>query len=260
MARARKGAERGAAAGRPSGRAAGKPSAKKAAAKEPSAKESGGGGARSGAGPGPKPESKNPKPTFESVWAMLGEVAKAQRRTEEARLEGERALKESQLKTEKALRRLEKSLDKAAGDFRRKWGEFMENLVGGDLEGLLRARGIPVADVATRVTWTGDDGIKKAEYDLVARDGDVVVVVEVKTTLTKDDVKAFLAKLALFKGRFPAYRGRRILGGVAFLGTGGGEGVAEFAEESGLFAIRSPGGGPGLAVVENGPGFAPREF
>ena len=169
-------------------------------------------------------------------------------------------MRKAQLKTEKALQELKASLDKAAGDFRRKWGEFMENLVGGDLEGLLRGRGIPAAEVKTRVTWTGDDGVKKAEYDLVALGGDAAVVVEVKTTLTKDNVTKFLAKLALFRGRFAAYRGLRILGGVAFLGTGGGGGVAEFAEEAGLFAIRSPGGGPGLAVVRNKPGFTPREF
>ena len=36
------------------------------------------------------------------------------------------------------------NLDKASGDFTRKWGAFMEKLVKGQLVDLLRKKGIPV--------------------------------------------------------------------------------------------------------------------
>ncbi|MEA3642456.1 MAG: hypothetical protein VBE63_21295 [Lamprobacter sp.] len=74
----------------------------------------------------------------------------------------------------------------------------MESLVEGDLVNLLRARGIAITDTSTRLKGQRADG-GNYEFDILAHNGEELVVVEVKTTLRPKDVKAFLRKLDQFK-------------------------------------------------------------
>ena len=210
---------------------------------------------------------------------MLEMRRKTEEAVKEARLRAEAAMKEERLKTEMSLRRLqeaqlrtETTVHKASGDFSRKWGEFMENLVGGDLRGVLAGLGIRAGRVLRRRIVLRKSKGTEAEYDLVAEAGGLVVAVEVKTTLKKKHVRDFLKALSRFRERFPEYGGKRVLGAVAFLATDAArdadvhppgflaDPAVAPALEAGLFVIRSPGGGPGLAVVENPEGFEPREF
>ena len=244
------------------------------------------------------------KPTFESVWAAIDrlveaqkKVAEAQEKAAEARRKSEEktaevmreerrkteaaqrrteaafeSLAESQKETKERMRELTKDLHKTDGNFNNKWGRFMENLVEGDFLAVLKERGFGVRSVTPRMKSIDEHRQTKAEYDLVARDGDAVVVAEVKTTLGDRDVAKFLEKLARFKKHFSEFQGWRVLGAVAFLAVADkGSPVAKGdppesgeadkrAQRAGLFAIRSPGGAPGLAVVENPPDFTPREF
>ena len=196
-----------------------------------------------------------------------------------ARLETEEAVKAARLETTESLRRLQEAqlktqeqLDRADGNFNRKWGEFMENLVGGDLKGALAGLGIRAGRVVRRRIVLRRSGKTDAEYDLVAEAGDTVVAVEVKTTLEREDVEEFLKALSRFRERFPEYEGKKVLGAVAFLATDAArdadvhppgflaDPAVRPALEAGLFVIRSPGGGPGPAVAENPGGFVPREF
>ena len=196
----------------------------------------------------------------------MKEVHEAQKKTEAAQQKTEAAQQKTeaaQQKTEESLQRLEKSLNKAAGEFNNRWGEFMENLVRGDLVKLFRGRGIDVVTVSPRVTALASDGhTRKAEYDLVAVNGEEVVVVEVKTTLLVKDVKAFLKKLKEFKTHFPAYEKHTIYGGVAHLGTGKREeeDSAGLARERGLFVIQAPGGESEVSIMTNPPDFEPETF
>ena len=160
--------------------------------------------------------------TYEEVLASFKELANAQRLTEKARREGEKerregekalreslresqqktekALRESQQKTEKALRELSKSLKEsnreltknlnaANGNFNNKWGNFLENLVKGDLVKLLSKRNIKVDMVRSRLVASDSTGKEVGEFDLVAMNGKEIVTVEVKTALTKEKVE-----------------------------------------------------------------------
>ena len=149
------------------------------------------------------------------------------------------------------------------GLFNDRWGQFMENLVEGDMLKLMRGKGIDVKEVHSHVlALKGDGHTRLAEYDLVAYNGDELVVAEVKTTLFGKDVVDFIAKLKKFKEYFPYYKRHKIYGAVAYMGEAREEKgkVARQAGEQGLFVIKSPEGSPGLAVVTNAEGFLPREF
>ena len=209
----------------------------------------------------------------------LGEAqqktAIAQQKTEAAQQKTEAAQQKTeaaQQKTQQALDRLaaehektEKVLRKAIGNINDRWGQFMENLVKEDLLNLMQEKGIAVHELHPNVEAMSRGEKKRtclAEFDLLAVNGDELVVVETKTTLFTKDVVAFVEKLKKFKSYFPLYKNHRVYGAVAFMGEGRTDKgkAAVRAEEAGLFVIKSPEGAPGMAILANAEGFQPRQF
>ena len=222
------------------------------------------------------------KATFEEAWGAIKALAEAQKRTEDVQQQTEAALKETQAsvrETQKAQRKTEKflvelggNLDKANGNFNNKWGSFLENFVSGNLVDLLRDRGIKVRRINKNVLVYRKDGSIKAEYDLVALNGTEAVVIEVKTTLSGEDVKKFLGKLKDFRENCPKLAwNRAIYGGIAYLGIADDsrkqeiQEVAkispnEYAKREGLFLIQSPGGDAKVSIIVNEKNFRPKAF
>ncbi|MBF0157491.1 MAG: hypothetical protein HQL57_09940 [Magnetococcales bacterium] len=91
------------------------------------------------------------------------------------------------------------------------------------------------------------------EIDLLVVNTEVVVLVEVKSRLTEDDVREHLTRLAEFKDFFREYADKRIMGAVA--GIVIGESVERFAVNEGLFVMVQSGESMQFA---NDPEFQPR--
>ena len=214
--------------------------------------------------------------TAEEVWATiraLGEAQKkteealraSQQRTEESRQKTEESLRDlhrTQQKTEEGLQELRASLNEASGNFNRKWGQFLENLVKGDLLKLLVARGVRVDRITPRLVAEFPRKRLVAEYDLVATNGQEAVVVEVKSTATVEKIDKFLKKLKAFREYFPEYGKKTIYGGIGYLCEPENDQreAAKYAEERGLFVILSPGGESSVTVLANAPDFKPTPF
>ena len=179
---------------------------------------------------------KRPKPaTPEEVWATLYKVSKGQEETD-------RQLKE----TGKHLKRLEKL-------FEDQWGKLMEALVKGDLIKLLNERKIEVQGIAREHSRIQNG--KEFEFDIIAINGNTVVVVEVKTTLRPQDVENFVKKLKVFKSIFEEYKNKKIYGAVAYLKANSG--ANKNSERKGLFVIRATGSS---ASITNKKEFRAKEF
>ena len=136
--------------------------------------------------------------TPEEVWSFLRTSSeKSARETEELRKlmkETDRRMKETgrQMKeTDRQMKETDRRLKKLDRLFNSQWSKLMESLVEGDLVGLLQAQGIAVERTCTNVKG-GRDGCHY-EFDILAVNGEEVVVVEVKTTLRAEDVTQFLA-------------------------------------------------------------------
>ncbi|MDE0513505.1 MAG: hypothetical protein OXI88_17180 [Gammaproteobacteria bacterium] len=173
--------------------------------------------------------------TFETVWASLQELSESQKETD-------RQMKE----TDRRLKKLDQL-------FTSQWGALIESLVEGDLVNLLQSRNIPVQRIHPRPYGrrNGED----YEFDILAVNGEQVVVVEVKTTLRPEDVNHFLRKLVKFTYYEPEYNGKTIYGAVAYLKTS--ESAPVHAERQGLFVIRATGDS---ASIVNDEQFHPRAF
>ncbi len=85
--------------------------------------------------------------------------------------------------------------------FEGQWGKLMESLVEGDLVRLLDKRGIQVNDTSTR--RKGSRNGEHYEFDIIAHNGEEIVIVEVKTTLQVGPVKKFIKRLHRAKDYLP---------------------------------------------------------
>ena len=139
---------------------------------------------------------------------------------------------EQLLRSEKRAERRMKQLEEL---FTGQWGKLVESLVEGKLVALLNERGIKVNDTSTRRTSYNNE----MEIDIIAENGEEIVVVEVKSTLKNDDVNYFIEKLNRFKDVFEIYNDKIIYGAVAFLKSE--TNVQQYAKKQGLFIIKATG-------------------
>ncbi len=188
-------------------------------------------------------------PTPDDIWKILKEVSSIQKEVASIQKETNKKiqkLSDSQKETDKQLKKTENL-------FTTQWGRLVESLVEGDLVPILNQKGIKISNTFTNVKQRGrgDD----FEYDIIAANGEEIVVVEVKTTLRADSVKDFLGNLKKFTSRMPHYKNKIIYGAVAWLRA---EQEADIhAEKQGLFVIRATGSSASIVNKEN---FKPQLF
>ena len=81
--------------------------------------------------------------------------------------------------------------------FTGQWGKLIEALVKGDFIKLLKERNIPITELSQHTS--GSFKGQKYEFDIIAKNGDCVVVCEVKTTLKVKHVKYFIEQMEQFR-------------------------------------------------------------
>lgn len=187
-------------------------------------------------------EIKTEKLDFEKVWFMFQESDRKFQETKEllekTRIQTYNEIKETDIKfkkVEEETKREFKKLMKKLSEIETRWGKFVEALVDGTLINILNEKGIDVQHTFMRAK--GRYKKKQYEFDIIAKDGQKVVAVEVKTTLSVNDVNRFLSKLNIFKEVFPEYSTNEIIGAVAYISV---EGEAHrYAARNGLFVIKA---------------------
>ena len=160
---------------------------------------------------------------------------------------------ESQKETDRRMQETDLRLRKLDELCNGQWGKLMESLVEGDLVKLLNQRGIAVDHTITNAKK--NYGERRWEFDILALNGEEVVVVEVKTTLKVDDVDYFVERLQDFPELMPELADRRIYGAVAYLKADGS--VTVYAGRQGLYVVRATGSS---ASITNADDFAPHAF
>ena len=190
---------------------------------------------------------------FKDVKDALKDLIKSQKETDRQFKETDRRLKESKLDVDRQLKETDRRLRQLDDLFNGQWGKLIESLVKGDIVNLLQKRGIEVTELTPyrEKTWKG----QKYEFDIIAINGEEVVVVEVKTTLRLKDLREFTDKLKKFKKIFEIYKDKKVYGGVAYIKAN--EGTSRKAEKDGLFVIRATGDSASIINEEN---FCPKAF
>ena len=155
--------------------------------------------------------------------------------------------------TDRKFQETDKRIREAFDLFTSQWGKLVESLVEGDLIRTLNERNIAVRRTLRRVE--GRFGDTHFEFDIIAINGEEVVIVEVKTTLRPKDIRRFIEKLENAKIWMPEYAPNKIYGAVAFLQSEAE--AARMAEKQGLFVINATGDS---AIIVNDAAFKPKAF
>jgi hypothetical protein len=183
---------------------------------------------------------------FQQVWRMFQETDKKFQETDRQLKETDRILTEKFQETDKRIRKLDQL-------FTSQWGKLVESLVKGDLIKLLNDKGIAVERTVQRAD--GNYKGQNFEFDIIAINGNEIVIVEVKTTLRPSDITDFHEKLWKAKTYLPEYKEKVIYGAVAFITAKGSS--HRMAEKQGFFVIRATGSS---SSIVNEPGFKPKAF
>ncbi|MBK9565051.1 MAG: YraN family protein [Saprospiraceae bacterium] len=159
----------------------------------------------------------------------------------------------SQKETDIKFKETDKRIKAAFDLFEGQWGKLMESLVEGDLIKLLQAKGINVHDTSMRRKGVYEGN--NYEFDIIAHNGTEIVIVEVKTTLKTQDVKAFVQKLKQVRVWLDEYKNYTVYGAIAFLRADSGSEM--FAQSEKLFVIKATGNS---AMIINTDDFVPKKF
>jgi hypothetical protein len=168
--------------------------------------------------------------------------------------ETEARFRETDARMDKRSQETEKRIREVIGMFTGQWGKMIEVLVEPEAVGLFQERGIPVKRVFRRAESQLNG--RSMELDLLLENDDIVMVVEVKSTLRVEDVRHFLDKLNLLPLFFPRYADYHIYAAVA--GMDILEGADRFAYRQGLFVLGFIG--ESIVKILNDASFSPRDF
>ena len=150
-------------------------------------------------------------PSPEEIWAILREVAEAQ-----------------------------KENNRIIGKFSNRIGEMIECLVQPDLEDKFRELGYVFNKVYRDTTIKDEKNNIKAQVDLTLENGDKVLLVEVKTKPTIDDINDHIERIEKVR-LHSTMRGdtRKLLGAVAGMVVNDSE--RNYAHKAGFFVIEPSG-------------------
>ncbi|MBK8052138.1 MAG: YraN family protein [Saprospiraceae bacterium] len=193
---------------------------------------------------------------IQEIKQLLKELVLSQKETDNKFKETDSKFKETDSKfkeTDIKFKETDKRIKAAFDLFEGQWGKLMESLVEGDLIKLLQAKGINVHDTSMR--RKGNYEGNNYEFDIIAHNGTEIVIVEVKTTLKTQDVKAFVQKLKQVRVWLDEYKNFTVYGAIAFLKADSGSEM--FAQSEKLFVIKATGNS---AMIINADDFVPQKF
>ena len=130
-----------------------------------------------------------------------------------------------------------KEVTALVGNLVNKWGQFVEYILVPGIPRIFQARGIPIHTTGQRMKRELNG--ENMEIDILGLNDDYALVVEVKSTLSKDDVEDTLDELSKFKKFFPEYANRKVLGAVA--GIVMPKEATRLAYRKGLFVLGQSG-------------------
>ena len=164
-----------------------------------------------------------------------------QRRKEEEkqRKEEERQRKEEwKLEEKEHWREIDRKIDKFFGQFTTDWGRLLEEVTKPAAVKLFKEIGIDI-DHIFQESRHREEHRREMEADVILVNTTAVVVVEVKTTLRKDDVDHFLKQMELFKDLFREFKDKTVYVAVAAIKFNNSSDV--YARKKGVFVLRSNG-------------------
>lgn len=202
----------------------------------------------------------DPAPTLEEVWRLFRETDRLikeqvedaidtrrmlreqaqeaerrsqeiERRLQEQRQESERRFQES----ERMFKEQIKNQNAKLGNLDRRLGEFVEGFVAPAAVRLFKERNINVHVISRNIEINNPELGLAMEIDLLVKNGDCCILIEVKSNLSINDVDEHLERMSKFKQLFPEYTQYKVYGAVT--GMVIPQNVGRYAYRKGFFVI-----------------------
>ncbi len=202
-----------------------------------------------------------PAPTLEEIWRLFKETDRKFQETDRRFIETDRQFKETdrQLKeTDRQLRETAqriKEIGEQIGHLGNRLGEFVEGLVAPALIKLFQARGIDVCGLSRDLSRKNSALNLATQIDLFAVNGDVCILIEVKSKFSIEDVHEHLERMKKFKLLYPEYADKQALGAVVAMVMP--DDVAKYAYRKGFFVLAQKGE---AVVILNDEQFKPQAW
>lgn len=192
--------------------------------------------------------------TISEIWQLFRETDTKFKETDARFKETDARMEQRTAETDRQLKETDAKLRRLEGLFGNQWGRLIEALVQPSVLSLFQKRGHNVRRLHQRskAQRNGDS----MEIDIILENGDEVVAVEVKSTLTVEAVNDFLVDLRSFTEFFPLYHAYKIFGAVAGLDIS--QDVERYAYRRGLFVLRVSG--EEMVQLVNDEQFVPQNF
>jgi len=190
--------------------------------------------------------------------------AEFDRRMEEQRAEYTREKK----KRDAELARIEKETNRKIGDLTGSIGRMVEHMIGERIVEKFQALGYGVTrPVLRNHSFENTKLWIKGEFDLTLVDSDIIILIEVKTTLKTSNVRKHIKKIEEYRRHvdtvgFVQPPSAHLLPSTRFIGAVAGAVVTDeakqFAHEKGLYTIVQSG--EAVEIVKTPEGFKAKEW
>jgi hypothetical protein len=173
----------------------------------------------------PETQTDNP-PTFESVWALVKEIAESQKETE-------RVMKED-------TQRLKEELDKKIGAITNLFGDLTEAMVAPKICEKFNEFGFSFLRATTESRFNDKINDISFEADIMLENSDKAMLIEVKTKLTDERIDKHVLRLEKMRKYADLHGDKRtFLGAVA--GVVMTSNVKEYALGQGFYVVEPSG-------------------
>ena len=209
--------------------------------------------------------------TYEKVLELFKETDKKFKDTDKKFKDTDKKFKDTDKRIEESLKKSREEFDEELKQSRKEFDERMKkldgkfgNILGSFVEGLIEpklkelfiARNIPLREVHKNIEIYNNKNEKQAEIDLLLVNKEYSLAVEIKTTLTVEDVKNHIQRLdKLQKYPIRTILNTKLLGAVA--GIKIESDADKYAYRQGLFVLKQKGE---IVEIANDEKFQPKEW
>ena len=196
--------------------------------------------------------------TYEGVLEMFRQAAEETKEIKRIIQENAEQMKETERKFQETAEQIKKT-HQDIGFLGSRIGDIIENMVGGRIIDKFQALGYEVDDYVRKHAFQNKKLGIAGQIDLMLHDGDVAILIEVKTTLEITDVRKHLERMEKYRRYANAFgygNHMRFIGAVAGAVIEGD--AVDFAHANGLYTIVQSG--EGVEIVPTPENFQAKEW
>jgi hypothetical protein len=182
-------------------------------------------------------QAESNKRREEMERALAASRAEAEQALAASRAETEKALAASRAETERVIKDLSAGVDKWIGRFGNKIGDMVEMILIPGVKKKLNEFGHDFNSLSPRKQYFNKRGQIVAEVDLLLENGEEVMLVEVKTRFTLEDVKNHVRRLERLREHEAEFKIKDKVLFAAIAGLGIDSDAWEMASNLGMYII-----------------------